>query len=153
MREWAMREFRMFLVAVVKHWLASMGGGLFACLTMAASLWSPQWLAWLFGLLCFAFVISACFLAWRDQYREAHSYDEETFAFVKAQFMLLNEEEKTSLARLAIAKRLPSDQMPATLESTGFLQRDFTTGHVGIAADFSRILPQLVKEWEAGISN
>ena len=106
---------------------------------------APYW--WIAG----ASFIVAIFLVWRDTYRQAHPYDEETFRSAQLLFDALTEEEKATFEQLAIEKIMPGNKVLNKLEGTAprFVKRDFTLGTYSISSDYSQIVPRLVKEWRA----
>ena len=145
----AMREAWKFFVDLYRHWFLLMGG-LFGFLWLIASLnWSGLSPWWLFVLGFVAFVI-ASFLAWRDQYREAHPYSEERYQAARRKATNFTEDQWLAFERLAIEGSVPADQLPPTLEATAMIDRDYTTAHCSIKPDFALIIPRLIKEWRAG---
>ena len=141
-----MNDIIQFLRAVWSHWIAKMCG-IFALCWWFASLFAPI-PPWVFGVLCILALVWACFLAWRDEHREARPYEQETLSHVRQRFLSLTDDQKGALKRLVISRSAPPEGILGSLEPSGLVSRDPVTANYKLSPEFALIVAKLVKEWQ-----
>jgi len=133
-----------------------MGGILGVCIWALGAIVEPIPLSlrWTFLACGIIALLASCFFAWRDMYREARPYEEETYQHAKAIFAKLSEEAKGALEQLVIRKGVIPNTGAISLElrGTDFVLQDMGDSNLGVCRlnpEYLKIVARLVKEWRS----
>lgn len=134
-----------YVKSFVSHWIALMSGVLGLILAIAFRIY-PGAPPWIFDVMCLAGFQLAGFLAFRDIFKEARPYSQETFEHARRVFDGLSPEAHAFLRRVCVERYVQGAGNMFGLESLGFLSHDLSNGLNFLLPPYNRIVPRLLHE-------
>jgi hypothetical protein len=109
-------------------------------------------LVFIFGLFWQAFLICREEMEKRLQLEvavnaKATAHDDATLQHWRNEFAKLEDDEKASLEQLAIRRRMPSGELPAALEISGFATRE--NAQSWVSPQIVQVVNKILDEWRA----